>query len=102
MLVSDGGSLLSAATDGPAEPALNARTAVKTIAAERHHLIELFIEYFPLMRMPKPYMLRHPRFLKQDPGHSPEETDSWVYGNYPQALVGLPLADDGTVDVCAP
>jgi len=40
-------------------------------------------------------------YLKPDPGHPPEETKSWEYGNYPKVIATLPLADGGTVRVYA-
>ncbi|WP_344367323.1 hypothetical protein [Arthrobacter humicola] len=40
-------------------------------------------------------------YLRQDPGHPPEETRSWEYGNYPKIGVTLPLAGGRTMDVYA-
>ena len=40
-------------------------------------------------------------YLDPDPGHQPEDPHSWTYGNYPKIRAALPLADGGTVTVCA-
>lgn len=40
-------------------------------------------------------------YLKPDPGHQPEDTKSWTYGNYPKVIATLPLADGGTIGVYA-
>lgn len=40
-------------------------------------------------------------YIRQDPGHPPEENRSWEYGKYPKVMASLPLAGGGTVDVYA-
>lgn len=40
-------------------------------------------------------------YLMPDPGHAPEDTQSWMYGQRPKILASLPLAGGGTVDVYA-
>jgi hypothetical protein len=40
-------------------------------------------------------------YLRPDPGHPPEETRSWEYGNYPKVMAGIPLAGGSTVEVYA-
>jgi hypothetical protein len=40
-------------------------------------------------------------YLMPDPGHPPEATRSWEYGNYPKVLATLPLADGGLIEVYA-
>lgn len=40
-------------------------------------------------------------YLKPDPGHQPDETKSWTYGNYPKIMARVPLVDGGTISVYA-
>jgi hypothetical protein len=40
-------------------------------------------------------------YLMPDPGHPPDATRSWEYGNYPKVLATLILAAGGTIGVYA-
>ncbi|MET4094549.1 hypothetical protein [Arthrobacter sp. UYCu712] len=40
-------------------------------------------------------------YLMPDLDHSPDDTHSWTYGQYPKIVASVLLADGGTVDVYA-
>jgi hypothetical protein len=40
-------------------------------------------------------------YLKPDPGHRPEDAQSWECGKYPKVMASIPLENGGAVDVYA-